>query len=164
MSVRKKENRCLIPGDCKHYSADGSCSYRGYCDYKKRKLLPEKKKINWQAGRTIRRNSLEEDIGFNSALDLCTPILAAKNTEIASLQKENEELRNVAKSASAISEKQMYEIEELKSILQRQEKVDIDKIADACMYNFPKSFTDIQIKAFQKGVDNVWSAVKKAIA
>jgi hypothetical protein len=36
------------------------------------------------------------------------------------------------------------------------EKV-IGKVADECMYDFPKAYTNAQIVAFQKGVDKMWS-------
>ena len=38
-----------------------------------------------------------------------------------------------------------------------------DKIADNCMYDFPKSYTNTQIIAFQKGIDKLWSAIHSAM-
>lgn len=44
---------------------------------------------------------------------------------------------------------------------QKKVSVDIDKIVDSCMYDFPKSYTNAQIVTFQKGVDKVGSTLKK---
>ena len=41
------------------------------------------------------------------------------------------------------------------------EVVDIDKLADSCMYDFPKSYSNSQILAYQKGIDKIWSKFKK---
>jgi len=40
---------------------------------------------------------------------------------------------------------------------------EIDKIADSCMYDFPKSYTNAQIIAFQKGIDKMWAQIKKKL-
>ena len=40
-------------------------------------------------------------------------------------------------------------------------KDNFGEVADSCMYNFPKSYTNSQIKAFQKGIDKMWSALLK---
>ena len=46
---------------------------------------------------------------------------------------------------------------------ERMEKIEkeIGKIADSCMYAFPKSYTNSQILAFQKGIDKMWSILKE---
>lgn len=40
--------------------------------------------------------------------------------------------------------------------------LDYGKIADKCMYDFPKSYSTSQITAFQKGIDKMYSACIKA--
>jgi len=51
--------------------------------------MPEKRKINWAGGRTVRQNTIEEDIGHNKALDACRPLIAKLQARIAELEKEN---------------------------------------------------------------------------
>lgn len=33
----------------------------------------------------------------------------------------------------------------------------VNKTVDSCMYDFPKSYSNSQISAFQKGIDKVWA-------
>ena len=42
-------------------------------------------------------------------------------------------------------------------------KDSLGKVADNCVGDFPKSFTNSQITAFQKGVDKMWSTFFKLI-
>jgi len=40
---------------------------------------------------------------------------------------------------------------------------EFDKVTDICIYDFLKSYINSQIIAFQKGIDKIWSTLRKLI-
>jgi len=42
-------------------------------------------------------------------------------------------------------------------------KKEINDIANMCMYDFPKSYNNSQIQAYQKGIEKIWSTLIKRL-
>ena len=47
--------------------------------------------------------------------------------------------------------------------LKAELKKEINKATDHCMYDFPRSYNNSQIIAYQKGIDKMWSRILKRL-